>query len=46
MSLMFNGCLSLKEINLSNVHIKNVTNMSYMFSACESLKKLNLSNIN
>ena len=31
---MFNGCSSLKELNLSNFNTNNVTNMEYMFSGC------------
>ena len=43
---MFNGCLSLKELNLSNFNNNNVTYMGYMFYGCSSLKELNLSNFN
>ena len=43
---MFSGCLSLKEINLSNFNTNNVINMDGMFSRCSSLKELNLSNFN
>ena len=46
MSNMFDGCSSLKELNLSSFSTNNVTNMSFMFSGCSSLKKLNLSNFN
>jgi len=42
MSFMFNGCSSLKELNLSNFKTNNVTNMGWMFQSCTSLKKLNL----
>ena len=41
---MFNGCSSLKELNLNNFNTINVTNMSYMFSKCSSLKNLNIIN--
>ena len=46
MASMFNGCSSLKEINLSNFNTNNVTDMAYMFTGCSSLKDLNLSNFN
>ena len=41
---MFNGCSSLKELNLSNFNTNNVTNMVSMFYLCSSLEELNLSN--
>ena len=43
---MFDGCLSLKELNLSNFNTANVTCMIGMFSGCLSLKELNISNFN
>ena len=43
---MFSGCSSLKELNLSNLNTKNVTDMSNMFSGCSLLKKLNIPNFN
>ena len=43
---MFSGCSSLKELNLNNFNIINVTNMSGMFSRCSSLNELNLNNFN
>ena len=43
---MFSGCSSLKELNLNNFNINNVTNMWHMFSGCSSLKELNLNNFN
>ena len=46
MGYMFSGCSSLKELNLSNFNINNVTNMRWMFYGCSSLKELNLSNFN
>ena len=46
MNRMFNGCSTLKELNLSNFITNNVTDMSKMFSGCSSLKELNLSNFN
>ena len=46
MCAMFSGCSSLKELNLINFNINNVTNMSYMFCECSSLKELNLNNFN
>ena len=46
MSNMFDGCSSLKVLNISNFNTNNATNMSEMFSWCSSLKVLNLSNFN
>ena len=46
MICMFEGCSSLKQINLSNFNTNNVTDMSYMFNGCSSLKQINLSNFN
>ena len=46
MSGMFNGCSSLKEIDLSNFNTDNVTDMRDMFNGCSSLKEINLSNFN
>ena len=33
---MFNGCSSLKELNLDNFHTNNVTKMRYMFERCSN----------
>ena len=46
MSEMFEGCSSLKNLNLSNFNTSKVTNMSYMFYGCKALTSLNLSNFN
>ena len=46
MSFMFNGCSSLKELNLTNFNTNNVTSMKMMFKDCSSLKELNLDNFN
>ena len=43
---MFEGCSSLKELNLFNFNTNNVTNMGAIFNKCSSLKELNLSNFN
>ena len=43
---MFSGCSSLKELNLINFNINNVTNMEHMFSRCSSLKELCFNNFN
>ena len=44
MRYMFNGCSSLKELNLSNFNTNNVTNMRGMFFGCsvQIKKKLEL----
>ena len=36
MSSMFADCLSLKELNLSNFNINNVTFMRNMFNGCSN----------
>ena len=43
MSYMFAYCLSLTELDLSNLKMDKVTNMSRMFHNCSSLTNLNLS---
>ena len=42
MNNMFDGCLSLTNINLSNFNTNNVTNMNNMFYGCRSLNKNNI----
>ena len=42
MSYMFDGCSSLKELNLNNFNTNNVTDMSGMFSKCSDELKLKL----
>ena len=42
MMYMFDGCKSLKELNLSNFNTSNVTNMDCMFKDCSSLTSLSL----
>ena len=44
MSGMFNGCNSLKSLNLSNFITSSVTDMSKMFYNCNSLNVLDISN--
>ena len=39
---MFDGCNSLKSLDLSNFNTQNVTDMIFMFSGCESLKRENI----
>jgi surface protein len=46
MSEMFEGCSSLKNVNLSEFKTENTINMNNMFSRCSSLKELNLSDFN
>ena len=43
MDSMFDGCKSLKSIDLSSFDIENVISMLCMFNKCESLESLNLS---
>ena len=46
MSSMFEGCKSLKSLDLSHFDTKNVESMYYMFKDCESLESINLSGFN
>ncbi len=41
-SSLFNGCSSLRSIDLSNFNTANATNMSALFCGCKSLQTLNL----
>ena len=43
---MFDGCSSLKSIDVSGFNTENVTQMWWMFNGCSSLKSLDLSNFN
>ena len=43
---IFNECINIIEINLSNFNTQKVTNMGYMFSYCSKLTSLDLSNFN
>lgn len=43
---MFEGCKSLKELDVRNFDTSEVTDMSNMFSFCTSLTKLDLSHFN
>ena len=43
---MFEGCSSLKNLDLSNFNTDNVTHMNDMFNKCSSLTNINLSNFN
>jgi len=42
MSHMFRDCLTLKEVDLSNFDMNNVTDMSYMFSGCSDELKMKI----
>lgn len=44
MYAMFNGCSTLKALNVSKFNTANVTNMSYMFNSCTTLTTLDLKN--
>ena len=44
MLLIWNVCLELEYLDLSNFNTANVTDMSWMFNNCNKLKHLNLSN--
>ena len=39
---MFCGCSSLKELNLSNFNINNITNMRGMFYGCSDQFKMKI----
>ena len=43
---MFDGCSSLKSIDVSRFNTENVTQMWWMFNGCSSLTSLDLSNFN
>ena len=38
MYAMFNGCRSLRILDLTDLHTENVKNMSYMFNGCSNLR--------
>ena len=42
MELMFYGCSSLKELNLSNFNTNNVNDMGYMFYGCSEQLKIKI----
>lgn len=46
MNRMFNGCYSLKTLDLSGFNTEKVEDMSGMFGDCYSLEKLDLSSFN
>ena len=46
MSDMFNGCESLKELDLSSLNTTYVTTMNNMFHGCLALEKIDLSSFN
>ena len=46
MTSIFNGCNSLRNIDLSNFNTQNVAYMGCMFFGCKSLTNINLSNFN
>lgn len=46
MSLMFYGCRSLINLNISKLITENAKDMNLMFGNCKSLKNLDLSNFN
>ena len=43
MEMMFMGCLSLKDIDLSHFDTSSSANLNYLFAGCSSLKHLDLS---
>ena len=45
MWMMYSGCESLKELDLSSLDTSNVTNMESMFANCRKLTKLDLSSL-
>ena len=46
MSIMFQQCVKLHEINVSNFDTRSVIDMSYMFCDCSAITTLNLSKFN
>jgi surface protein len=43
---MFAECSSLKELNLNNFNINNVTDMSFMFNGCSDDLKMKIKSEN
>lgn len=43
---MFNGCSSLKELDVSGFDTSKTVNMGNMFSGCSSLESLDVSHFN
>ena len=43
MEYLFNGCVNLTSIDLSNFNTKNVKYMECMFNGCKNLKYLDIS---
>ena len=41
---MFNHCISLEKVDLSNFNCNSIFDMTYMFFECKSLKEINMSN--
>ena len=46
MNHMFDGCSSLKEINLNNFNTNNVTKMRWMFTRCSDELKMKIKSEN
>lgn len=46
MRFMFDGCESLKSLDVSHFNTSNVLDMGNMFAKCSSLKSLNFTNFN
>ena len=46
MTCMFNGCSSLKKLNIYNFNTNNVIKMLRIFSGCSSLNELIIANLN
>ena len=42
----FEGCSSLKNVNLTKLNTAGITNFDYMFSGCTSLETVDISNFN
>jgi len=40
---MFDGCQSLKEIDVSNFNVSNITSFARMFANCRSLTEIDIS---
>ena len=39
---MFDSCITLEELNISNFNTSNLKDMRYMFAGCSSFKELKL----
>ena len=46
MSYMFDNCVALIDIDLSNFRTNSLKDMSYMFQGCTQLTSININHLN